>query len=83
MRFKADHIRAYGTPFNARQGDTRSLSFLNGIPIFERFFLGGEYDIRGYNIRSISPLVRTDDFLSTRGPFTASEGGPEQSGTVY
>ena len=80
MRFKADHIRAYGTPFNARQGDTRSLSFLNGIPIFERFFLGGEYDIRGYNIRSISPLVRTDDFLSTRGPFTAVKADPNNPG---
>jgi len=80
MRFKADHIRAYGTPFNARQGDTRSLSFLNGIPIFERFFLGGEYDIRGYNIRSISPLVRTDDFLSTRGPFTAKKADPNNAG---
>jgi outer membrane protein insertion porin family len=80
MRFKADHIRAYGTPFNARQGDTRSLSFLNGIPIFERFFLGGEYDIRGYNIRSISPLVRTDDFLSTRGPFTARKADPNNAG---
>src|SRR5262245_50903097 len=79
MRFKADHIRAYGTPFDARQGDTRSLSFLNGIPIFERFFLGGEYDIRGYNIRSISPLVRTDDFLSTRGPFTAKMADPNDS----
>ena len=37
-----------------------------GIPIYERFFLGGEYDIRGYNIRSISPVAKIDSFLSTR-----------------
>jgi len=61
MRFLASHIRAFGTPL-----DTRSLSFVGGIPIFERFFLGGENDIRGYNIRSISPVVPSDTFLSTR-----------------
>jgi outer membrane protein insertion porin family len=70
MRFKADHIRAFGTPFNPSRGDTRSLSFLNGTPIFERFFLGGEYDIRGYNIRSISPFVQVDQYSPTRGAVT-------------
>jgi outer membrane protein insertion porin family len=61
MRFLASHIRSFGTPF-----DTRSLSFIGGVPIFERFFLGGENDIRGYNIRSISPVVFSDTFFSTR-----------------
>jgi outer membrane protein insertion porin family len=63
MRFLAQHARAYGTPF-----DTRSLSFVGGVPIFERFFLGGEDTIRGYNIRSISPIVPSDSYLSTRNP---------------
>src|SRR5262245_59058970 len=76
MRFKADHIRAYGRRFDARQGDTRSLSFLNGVPIFERFFLGGEYDIRGYNIRSISPAVVSDVYHSNRGAVTAHKPDP-------
>jgi outer membrane protein insertion porin family len=71
MRFKADHIRAYGSRFNAQRGDTRPLSFINGIPIFERFFIGGEYDIRGYNIRSITPVVVSQEFFSTKGPITA------------
>lgn len=61
MRARADHIRTFGTPF-----DTNSLSFVGGIPIFERFFLGGEFDIRGYNFRSISPVVASESFLSTR-----------------
>src|SRR5215813_12075325 len=76
MRFKADYIRAFGKPFDARQGDTRSLSFIGGIPIFERFFLGGEYDIRGYNFRSITPVVGSDTFLSTRGAITAQVPDP-------
>jgi len=32
-------------------GDTQSL------PIFERLYLGGEYSVRGYDIRSIGPTV--------------------------
>jgi outer membrane protein insertion porin family len=71
MRFKADHIRAFGDRFNAQRGDTRPLSFINGIPIFERFFLGGEYDVRGYNIRSITPVVISQQYASTKGPVTA------------
>ncbi len=61
MRFRADHIRTFGKQFN-----TDSLAFVGGIPLYERFYLGGEFDIRGYNIRSISPVVATDAFLSTR-----------------
>jgi outer membrane protein insertion porin family len=61
MRLRADHIRTFGKPFQ-----TDSLSFVGGIPLYERFYLGGEYDIRGYNIRSISPVVATDSYLSTR-----------------
>ncbi|HKE04054.1 MAG TPA: outer membrane protein assembly factor BamA [Blastocatellia bacterium] len=79
MRFKADHIRAFGKPFDARQGDTRSLSFIGGIPIFERFFLGGEYDIRGYNFRSITPVVASDSYLSTRGVIMPTVPDPADS----
>jgi outer membrane protein insertion porin family len=61
MRFRADHIRTFGTPI-----DTRSLSFVGGIPIYERYFLGGENDIRGYNFRSISPVVPYRSYGSTR-----------------
>ena len=61
MRFRADHTRTFGTPFT-----TQTLSFVGGIPLFERFFLGGEFDIRGYNFRSISPVVPADSYLSTR-----------------
>jgi outer membrane protein insertion porin family len=70
MRFRADHIRAYGAPPPTKRDETQSLSFVGGIPIFERFFLGGDQDIRGYNIRSLGPIVRGDNFLSTKGPIT-------------
>jgi outer membrane protein insertion porin family len=36
----------------------------NGIPLYQRFFLGGETQIRGYNIRSVGPV---DDFNRALG----------------
>ncbi|HWR15845.1 MAG TPA: outer membrane protein assembly factor BamA [Terriglobales bacterium] len=51
-------------PYEARQtlGYRIQASFLSGYagkvaPPFERFFSGGENDIRGFDIRSISPLA--------------------------
>ena len=61
MHFLGQHSMAFGKRF-----DSNSLAFVGGVPIYERFFLGGEYDIRGYNIRSISPTAKIDSFLSTR-----------------
>jgi outer membrane protein insertion porin family len=63
MRFRADHIRTFGTPFT-----TDSLAFVGGIPIYSRFFLGGENDIRGYNFRSVSPVAPYNSYASTRNP---------------
>ena len=43
---------------------TNSLAFIDGVPIFNRFFLGGEDSLRGYNVRSISPLAQVDRFFT-------------------
>ncbi len=61
MRVQAGHVRSFGSLLT-----TQSLSFIGGVPITERFFLGGENDVRGYNFYSISPVVRYDYFRSTR-----------------
>jgi outer membrane protein insertion porin family len=60
-RLLAGHISPFGKRF-----DSNSLAFVGGTPIFSRFFLGGEYDIRGYNIRSISPVAIVEQRLTTR-----------------
>ncbi|MEW6730221.1 MAG: outer membrane protein assembly factor BamA [Acidobacteriota bacterium] len=61
MRVLVEHISAFGSsPVD------NSLAFVGGIPLSNRFFLGGEDSIRGYNTRSISPLVRVDQFITTR-----------------
>lgn len=57
--------------------NSNSLAFVDGIPIFERFFLGDEFTIRGYNVRSISPIAPVDTFITSQNVVVASN----QSGT--
>ncbi|HEU5133055.1 MAG TPA: BamA/TamA family outer membrane protein, partial [Pyrinomonadaceae bacterium] len=49
-----------------------SLAFVDGVPIFERFFLGDEFTIRGYNVRSISPIAPVDTFITSQNVVVAS-----------
>jgi outer membrane protein insertion porin family len=70
--------------------NANSLAFVAGVPIFERFFLGDEFTIRGYNVRSISPISPVDRFITSQnvvisanpvGDATALPGFP-QTGAV-
>src|SRR6185436_18267738 len=51
---------------------SNSLAFVDGIPIFERFFLGDEFTIRGYNVRSITPVTPLDTYITSKGVVIAS-----------
>jgi len=42
------------------------------VPIFERFFLGDEFTIRGYNVRSISPISPVDTFITSQSVVVAT-----------
>src|ERR1043165_8203951 len=57
--------------------DANSLAFVGGVPIFERFFLGDEFTIRGYNVRSISPIAPVDSFITSRNVVVAEN--PDQT----
>jgi outer membrane protein insertion porin family len=52
--------------------NANSLAFVDGVPIFERFFLGDEFTIRGYNVRSISPVAPVDSFITSQNVSFAS-----------
>jgi len=52
--------------------NANSLSFVGGIPIYERYFLGSEFDLRGYDVRSISPLAPIDAYITTRNVVVAN-----------
>ncbi|HWS54091.1 MAG TPA: outer membrane protein assembly factor BamA [Pyrinomonadaceae bacterium] len=66
FRLVAGHVASFGITDVIREAQTGSLSFINGVPIYERFFLGDEFTIRGYNVRSISPIVPLDVFVTSQ-----------------
>ena len=53
-----------------------------GVPLFERFFLGGIFDVRGYRLRTISPRLALNNALdpnaavATNGAAIAPPGAP-------
>lgn len=56
----------------AKVRDANSLAFVEGVPIYERFFLGDEFTIRGYNVRSISPVTPLDNYITSRNVVLAT-----------
>lgn len=52
--------------------NANSLAFVDGVPIFERYFLGDEFTIRGYNVRSISPISPVDTFITSKNVVVAT-----------
>ena len=45
------------------------------IPPFSRFYLGGEQDLRGFDIRTVSPVVFVPTLTSTPIPFAVGTSG--------
>jgi outer membrane protein insertion porin family len=70
FRLIAGTIGSFSTSNKIRNAN--SLSFIGGVPIYERYFLGSEYDIRGYNTRAISPIAPYDSFVTTRNVVAAT-----------
>jgi outer membrane protein insertion porin family len=72
FRIIAGTVGSFATSSKVRNAN--SLAFVDGVPIFERFFLGDEFSIRGYNVRSISPLAPLDTYITSRNVVVASNG---------
>lgn len=70
FRIIAGTVGSFAT--SAKIRDAQSLAFVDGVPIFERFFLGDEFSIRGYNVRSISPLAPLERFVTSQNVVIAS-----------
>jgi outer membrane protein insertion porin family len=69
FRIIAGTVGSFATTKKVREAN--SLAFVAGVPIFERFFLGDEFTIRGYNVRSISPIAPVDSFVTTQNVVVA------------
>jgi outer membrane protein insertion porin family len=70
FRLIAGTIGSFATTEKIRNAN--SLSFVGGVPIYERYYLGSEYDIRGYNVRSIGPIAPFDRYATTRNVIAAT-----------
>jgi outer membrane protein insertion porin family len=51
------HLPRTSFGFRAQTEYIRAIGQTESLPIFERLFLGGEYSVRGFDIRSIGPTV--------------------------
>lgn len=78
FRITAGTIGTFATTEKIRNAN--SLSFVNGVPIYERYFLGSEYDIRGYQTRSIGPIAPVNTYVTSRNVTVATnlQGTPVQ-----
>ncbi len=70
FRLLAGTVGSFAT--SAKVRNANSLAFVDGVPIFNRFFLGDEFTVRGYNTRSISPVAPLDIFVTSRNVVIAS-----------
>lgn len=52
--------------------NANSLSYVGGVPIYERYYLGSENDIRGYTSRSLGPVAPFDTYITSRNVSIAS-----------
>lgn len=69
-RIQVGTIGTFATTEKIRNAN--SISFIGGIPIFERYFLGSENDVRGYETRSLGPIAPFDTFVTTRNVIAAT-----------
>lgn len=52
--------------------NANSIAFVGGIPVYERYYLGSENDVRGYTSRSIGPIAPFDSYVTTRNVSVAT-----------
>src|SRR5438105_757084 len=70
FRLQAGTVGSFAT--SAKVKNAQSLAFVAGVPIYERFFLGDEFSIRGYPPRGISPWSPLDFYIASRNVVIAS-----------
>ena len=70
FRLQAGTIGTYALTDKIRNAN--SISFVGGVPAYERYYLGSENDIRGYTSRSIGPVAPFDTYVTSRNVVVAN-----------
>ena len=84
FRAQTEYVRPYGETAIV-DPDTG----LNGLPLYEKVFLGGEYSVRGFDIRTISPrsaegfIIGGNKSLLFNAEFLVNVGGPVRALLFY
>ena len=73
FRLQAGTVGSFGITNKIKNAN--SLSFVGGVPYYERYFLGSEYDIRGYNSRTIGPIAPYNTYVTSRNVSVATNSG--------
>lgn len=77
FRIQAGTVGSFATSPKIRNAN--SLAFVDGVPIYERYFLGDEFSVRGYPPRGISPFTPLDFYITSRNVVLATNAsGPAE-----
>ena len=55
--------------------NANSIAFIGGVPAYERYFLGSENDVRGYESRSIGPISPFDTYVTSQNVIVSPNPG--------
>ena len=70
FRVQAGHIGSFAITDTIRNAN--SIAFVGGVPVYERYYLGSENDLRGYNSRAIGPIAPFDTYITARNVSVSS-----------
>ena len=70
FRIVAGTIGSFATSDKIRNAN--SIAFVGGVPVYSRYFLGSENDIRGYDSRALGPIAPFDTYVTTRNVVVAT-----------
>jgi len=70
FRVQAGTIGAFSISPTIRNAN--SIAYVGGVPVYERYYLGSENDIRGYTSRSIGPVAPFDTYITSRNVVVAT-----------
>ncbi len=69
FRLLAGTIGSFATTDKVK--NSNSLNYIDGVPLYERYFYTGDADVRGYDFR-FGPIVPFDSYVTTRNVVAAS-----------
>ncbi|MEO8647745.1 MAG: outer membrane protein assembly factor BamA [Acidobacteriota bacterium] len=77
FRIQAGTIGAFAITDSIRNAN--SIAYVGGIPVYERYYLGSENDIRGYNSRAIGPIAPFDTYVTSRNVTSSVTAGGDST----